>query len=180
MNTLTFHNTQLNIINQNNKIWLTSAELAKALSYSDSRSISKIYNQYSDEFTPCMTDVIESVTSGNYRTKYRIFSLRGAHLIAMFARTPIAKDFRKWVLDILDKETNNVVIMPVHPLMEIVEVNKANLECLVHHAKIAREILESNKIYELLDNLGNNTVSQAYHHLKHGLLGASNLHVGVS
>ncbi|MGC6299300.1 hypothetical protein ACMXZB_12455, partial [Pasteurella multocida] len=35
-----------------------------------------------------------------------IFSLRGCHLIAMFARTPIAKEFRKWVLDILDRETN--------------------------------------------------------------------------
>lgn len=113
MNTLTFHNTQLNIINQNNQIWLTSAELAKALNYADRRSISKIYNQYSDEFTPCMTGVIESVTSGNYRTKYRIFSLRGAHLIAMFARTPTAKDFRKWVLDILDKEVNNPVIKKI-------------------------------------------------------------------
>ncbi|MGC6299240.1 hypothetical protein ACMXZB_12110, partial [Pasteurella multocida] len=35
-----------------------------------------------------------------------IFSLRGCHLIAMFARTPIAKEFRKWVLDILDRETS--------------------------------------------------------------------------
>lgn len=47
--------------------------------------------------------------------KIRIFSLRGAHLIAMFARTQIAKEFRKWVLDILDKEvseTNNIVVKP--------------------------------------------------------------------
>ncbi len=34
--------------------------------------------------------------------RMRIFSLRGAHLIAMFARTKVAKDFRKWVLDVLD------------------------------------------------------------------------------
>ena len=33
----------------------------------------------------------------------RIFSLRGCHLLAMFARTPIAKQFRRWVLDVLDK-----------------------------------------------------------------------------
>ena len=36
--------------------------------------------------------------------KTRVFSLRGAHLLAMFARTPVAKEFRKWVLDILDRE----------------------------------------------------------------------------
>lgn len=51
-----------------------------------------------------MTQVIESVTSGNYRKKVRVFSLRGAHLIAMFARTDVAKEFRRWVLDILDRE----------------------------------------------------------------------------
>lgn len=33
----------------------------------------------------------------------RIFSLRGCHLVAMFARTPVAKAFRRWVLDVLDK-----------------------------------------------------------------------------
>lgn len=35
----------------------------------------------------------------------RIFSLRGAHLVAMFARTPKAKAFRRWVLDVLDAIT---------------------------------------------------------------------------
>ncbi|WP_275061031.1 P22AR C-terminal domain-containing protein, partial [Enterobacter sp. GER_MD16_1505_Eko_090] len=34
----------------------------------------------------------------------RVFSLRGCHLIAMFATTKVAKDFRRWVLDILDRE----------------------------------------------------------------------------
>lgn len=34
----------------------------------------------------------------------RVFSLRGAHLVAMFATTPKAKEFRRWVLDILDRE----------------------------------------------------------------------------
>lgn len=33
----------------------------------------------------------------------RIFSLRGCHLLAMFARTPVAKAFRRWVLDVLDR-----------------------------------------------------------------------------
>ena len=52
--------------------------------------------------------VIGVMTNGinnNLREKkVRIFSLRGAHLIAMFARTPVAKEFRRWVLDILDRE----------------------------------------------------------------------------
>ncbi|EFR9853001.1 BRO family protein [Salmonella enterica] len=84
--------------------WLTSSDLANALQYSNSRAVTMIYNKYSDEFTNGMTQVLEVSTSGNYRKKVRVFSLRGAHLIAMFARTPVAKEFRRWVLDILDRE----------------------------------------------------------------------------
>lgn len=85
-------------------IWLTSAEIANALQYKSAKSVTNLFNQNSDEFTSGMTQVIESVTSGNYRKKVRVFSLRGAHLIAMFARTDVAKEFRRWVLDILDSE----------------------------------------------------------------------------
>ncbi|STD30329.1 BRO family, N-terminal domain [Edwardsiella tarda] len=85
-------------------VWLTSSDLAKALEYSNSRAVTMIYNKYADEFTSGMTQVLEVSTSGNYRKKVRVFSLRGAHLIAMFARTNVAKKFRRWVLDILDRE----------------------------------------------------------------------------
>lgn len=85
-------------------IWLTSAEIAAALQYKSAKSVTNLFNQNADEFTGGMTQVIESVTSGNYRKKVRVFSLRGAHLIAMFARTAVAKEFRRWVLDILDRE----------------------------------------------------------------------------
>ncbi|MEG1532086.1 MAG: P22AR C-terminal domain-containing protein [Citrobacter sp.] len=88
-------------------VWLTSSDLAKALEYSNSRAVTMIYNKYADEFTNGMTQVLEVSTSGNYRKKVRVFSLRGAHLIAMFARTDVAKEFRRWVLDILDREVAN-------------------------------------------------------------------------
>lgn len=84
--------------------WLTSSDLAKALQYANSRAVTMIYNKYAEEFTNGMTQVLEVSTSGNYRKKVRVFSLRGAHLIAMFARTDVAKQFRRWVLDILDRE----------------------------------------------------------------------------
>lgn len=116
-NQLIFNKKALSVINHNNLIWLTSAELAKALDYSDARSVTKIFNRNQDEFSQCMTEVVKLTTNGVSNTSrqksVRIFSLRGAHLIAMFARTPITKDFRKWVLDILDKEVNNTVIKKI-------------------------------------------------------------------
>ncbi|MDT7485873.1 BRO-N domain-containing protein [Citrobacter koseri] len=101
---LNFHGVMLNPVENVTGIWLTSADVAKALGYKNTKSITNLFNQNADEFSDGMTQVIESVTSGNYRKKVRVFSLRGAHLIAMFARTPVAKEFRRWVLDILDRE----------------------------------------------------------------------------
>lgn len=105
---LNFHGTALIPVKDVNGIWLTSADVAKALGYKSTKSISNLFAQYEDEFSQGMTMVIESVTNGingsSRRMKVRVFSLRGAHLIAMFARTPVAKEFRRWVLDILDRE----------------------------------------------------------------------------
>ncbi|ANE76021.1 hypothetical protein JFB36_09895 [Dickeya solani] len=82
--------------------------MARALQYANVKSITNLYNQNSDEFSAGMSLVIDSVTNGindsSRRMRIRIFSLRGAHPLAMFARTPVAKEFRRWVLDILGQE----------------------------------------------------------------------------
>lgn len=108
---LNFHGMNLAPVQNVNGIWLTSADVAKALGYKSTKSISNLFAQYEDEFSPGMTMVIESVTNGingsSRRMKVRVFSLRGAHLIAMFARTPVAKEFRRWVLDVLDREVQH-------------------------------------------------------------------------
>ncbi|AWY19953.1 BRO-N domain-containing protein [Moraxella bovis] len=105
MKTLTFQNITLTPVKTDNQIWLTSAELAKALGYAETDSVTKIYNRNSDEFTGNMTTTVKMTVvrkTGKVEMDNRIFSLRGCHLIAMFARTAVAKEFRKWVLDILD------------------------------------------------------------------------------
>lgn len=111
MNALTFQGMALTPIIKDNQTWLSSSELAKALGYSSEKSVTNLYNSNSDEFSNAMTMVIESMTNGinnsQRKIKTRIFSLRGCHLIAMFARTAIAKQFRIWVLDILDRETKS-------------------------------------------------------------------------
>ena len=105
MTTLTFQNKNLSVINQNNQLWMTVTEIGNALGYSDPfKSVKNIYDRHAEEFTPNMTALIEMQTNGGMQ-KVRIFSLRGCHLIGMLSHTKVAKDFRKWVLDILDKET---------------------------------------------------------------------------
>jgi len=105
---LNFHGIQLQPVANLNDVWLTSSDIAKALGYASPKSVSTIYSRNSDEFTDAMSMVIKMKTNGinnNLREKsVRVFSLRGCHLIAMFATTSVAKEFRRWVLDILDRE----------------------------------------------------------------------------
>lgn len=109
MNSISFHDTHFTVIPHHGQPWLTATQIAQALGYASEKSISNLYNRNAEEFTPNMTLVINSMTNGinnSVREKeVRIFSLRGAHLIAMFSRTALAKEFRRWVLDVLDRET---------------------------------------------------------------------------
>ena len=102
---LTFNSVTLSPVQHQGSLWIRAAELARALGYSRENSVSRLYRNNAEEFTPDMTQVIEisESTDSVLSTKTRIFSPRGCHLIAMFARTAVAKQFRRWVLDVLDK-----------------------------------------------------------------------------
>lgn len=111
-NHLQFHNTNFCYMEMAGQKWLTAAEVGQALEYADDKAIHRIFNRHSDEFTQQMTGVVKMTTPGGMQDM-RVFSLRGAHLIGMFARTPKAKEFRRWVLDILDREVAQGNINPV-------------------------------------------------------------------
>jgi prophage antirepressor-like protein len=107
---LSFNNLPLSPITHNSQLWLTSIDLARSLGYSQENAITKTFNRHKDEFTDSMSVLVPCQTgslgeSSGLQSEQRIFSLRGCHLLAMFSRTAIAKEFRKWVLDILDNQT---------------------------------------------------------------------------
>ena len=99
---LTFNSVHLNIIDRAGQPWIRSPQIGEALGYAKGCiSIAKLYDSHADEFTDAMTAVVTLPTEGGPQ-ETRIFSLRGCHLLAMFARTPVAKEFRRWVLDVLE------------------------------------------------------------------------------
>ncbi len=100
---LTFHETTFNIVECDQQAWITSRELGQALGYARDDAVNKIYERNLDEFSYQMTRNVKMTMQGQQR-EVRVFSLRGCHLIAMFAKTTVAKESRKWVLDILDRE----------------------------------------------------------------------------
>ncbi|AWL04223.1 Bro-N domain-containing protein [Massilia oculi] len=101
---LAFGAHEVKTISREGQLWMSAAEVGRALEYaSPDAAIAKVYAAHADEFTSAMTKIIKVMTAGG-KQAVRFFSLRGAHLLGMFARTPKAKSFRAWVLDILDRE----------------------------------------------------------------------------
>lgn len=110
MTKLEFDGQVLDVIECGGQPCLTLTEVAQALygqggAQSDTpleSRVRKLYRRHADEFTDKMTGMVEMQTPGGVQ-RVRVFSLRGAHLLGMLARTERAKRFRRWVLDVIDE-----------------------------------------------------------------------------
>ncbi|ENI7062091.1 MULTISPECIES: BRO-N domain-containing protein [Proteus] len=171
---LTFQNITFEPIYQDGQLWFTSTELAKALGYSRTDNVNRVYARNSDEFTDSMTTTVKMTLvrkTGEVDVMVRVFSLRGAHLIAMFASTPVAKEFRKWVLDILDREVTGSNL-DEHLLLRNLTTAKKHIERV---RDIYREILSpsliklneklESELYTLIGD-ANGTVYSSLKHLE--------------
>src|SRR5690554_6600438 len=103
---ITFENTDMRIFDRGGRVWLSAADLARALGYAKSSRVSELYQRNKHEFTGDMTQVItlqpneinETRSLGASSTleqSARVFSSRGCHLIAMLSRTEKAGMFRR-------------------------------------------------------------------------------------
>lgn len=129
---LCFNEIQFDVIVRDGQPWVTSRQLAQALGYKDENSVRKIYERNKDEFSSIMTATV-NMTVGITEVMVRIFSMRGCHLLAMFARTPVAKAFRKWVLDVIEQYGDRVpVAEPVTLNDELISAaERAELKLIV-------------------------------------------------
>ena len=109
---LCFNDFTFSPLTRENQPWFRSSELARALGYKREDQIAKIYRNNSDEFTENMTQLVEILDNADlaFPVKLRIFSLRGCYALAMFARTPVAKAFRRWCLDVIEQYGDRVPV----------------------------------------------------------------------
>lgn len=129
---LCFNDFTFSPVIHDNQPWIPARQLANALGYKDERSVHKIYERNKDEFSSMMSTVV-NLTTGVMELPTRIFSLRGCHLLAMFARTPVAKAFRKWVLDVIEQYGDRVPVeQPVTLNDELISAaERAELKLIV-------------------------------------------------
>lgn len=99
---LCFNDVQFEVISRNGQPWITARQLSQALGYAREDSVLKIYERNKEEFSSMMSATVK-MTVGLTEVVARIFSMRGCHLVGMLSRTPVAKAFRRWVLDVLDR-----------------------------------------------------------------------------
>lgn len=111
MNVIIFEDRPLELIRHDGRLWLRATDISRALGYARTDRMSRVYARHKAEFSQSMTCVVENPTLGHggLTTECRLFSLRGAHLLGMFARTSVGVKFRRWVLDQLEQiEQDNI------------------------------------------------------------------------
>ena len=158
MNKLEFQDVTLKVIDRNGAVWLTTQDIAQSLygrkgvprnEATFEKRIRNLYARHCDEFTNSMTSLIELKTNGGVQT-VRVFSLRGAHLLGMLARTERAKEFRRWVLDVIEMHNNEIGILTTqyHKALVALETGQANAS--VCGKGLNKWKLEKTKIVERL------------------------------
>jgi prophage antirepressor-like protein len=99
---LSFQDTTFEITDWHGEPWLRGLQIATALGFKNpAQDVKNLFTRNAAEFSPTMTEVVDLPTAGGVQP-VRIFSLRGAHLLGMLARTDRAAEFRRWVLDVLE------------------------------------------------------------------------------
>jgi muconolactone delta-isomerase len=98
---LNYGGMSLTGIQMDGQTWLRGEQLVPPLGLGSDRAVRIIFERNAEEFGSHETRLIVEQTAGGPQ-QVRVFSLRGARLLAFFAKTEPAARFRRWVLDLLE------------------------------------------------------------------------------
>lgn len=105
-----FEDKEFELVAVDGEPMMTLPQIAGALEVRGNSAISDLYTRHADEFTPEMTKLVKQG-----QTRVRVFNREGAWLIGMFARTPKAAAFRKWVITALAEHVDGVAATVSEP-----------------------------------------------------------------
>lgn len=104
-----FEDKEFELVAVDGEPMMTLSQIVTALGAAPNQA-AQLYTRHADEFTPEMTRLIQQG-----RTRVRVFNREGAWLIGMFARTPKAAAFRKWVITALAEHVDGVAAAVSEP-----------------------------------------------------------------
>lgn len=137
-----FENQDIELITVDGQPMMTLPQIVGALGASPNQA-GNLYTRHADEFTPEMTRIIKQG-----RTRVRVFNRDGAWLIGMFARTPKAAAFRKWVITALAEHVDGAAALPPPETKEETIAHKLAILMLAECS-----IVKSDWFRELTDEL---------------------------
>lgn len=112
-----FNGCSIEIVDHNGQPWITAEQVGIALGIKHARrAANKIYARHQDEFEngidTCITKLVTQGDTQNRDT--RIFSQTGCILLAFFAQTERAVEFRRWAKQVLVKPqpTQQAIALP--------------------------------------------------------------------
>ena len=106
-NLVQFNNRNIELIERDGQLYMTGSQIGEVLEYEDAaKAVHNIYTNHKDEFGEDMSCTLKTRVNGVNRLS-RVYNREGAWLIGMFARTPKAAEFRKWVLKVLGAVADN-------------------------------------------------------------------------
>ena len=161
MQVVEFNHQNIELISKNNQLYMSGAQIGRVIELSQNDGVAKIYGRHKSEFTDEMT-----ITIRQGRSTVRLYNREGAWLIGMFARTPKAAEFRKWVLKVLGTVVDNTqpdkpVIVSEHTRSlpsgkkEIVLSAKAREEIGGITKAVVGKALEGCKVIEYINPIKN-------------------------
>jgi hypothetical protein len=106
-----FDGQSLDIYDISGVRWIRGVQICTTLGISD-RTLKRTIKEHRKEFGPDMTGIVTVPTPGGAQ-QARVFSPRGAALIAMLTNTPKATEFRAWVLDFLEGKGGAQFVTPL-------------------------------------------------------------------
>ena len=141
-----FEDSEVDFINRDDEVWLTAETIGINLEYNDPRTaIMRLYHRNKDEIEE-YTSIVKLTTEAGMR-ETTIFSEMGIYLLILFSKQPKAKDFRKWVVNIVKeirKTGQYIEDKNVHPLVVLKKQMEALGQVLDYQIKQQQE-LESVK-----------------------------------
>ncbi len=151
MQVVEFNHQNIELISKNNQLYMSGAQIGRVIELSQNDGVAKIYGRHKSEFTDEMT-----ITIRQGRSTVRLYNREGAWLIGMFARTPKAAEFRKWVLKVLGTVVDNT--QPDKPVIvsEHTRALPSGKKEIVLSAKAREEIREE------IDHSVNNALERLF------------------
>lgn len=116
-NVVEFNSHKLDVITYNNEYCFQSQQIVDALEMDSRQQLNNIYRRHKSEF-----DGFSYLPKSG---RPRLFNREGAWLIGMFARTPKAAEFRKWVLKVLGAVADSANNAPTGKAVTVSEHTRA-------------------------------------------------------